>query len=279
MPFDDEDRALTERLKKKYEGRVVDRSHEEAMNGGMGVDVAEIAAFQRKEDARRLEEMKDGGGGAATLNEVPRQIEVKLCQFCQGVGSVKEQYGPRELTRHCENCDGEGTIQYGARANKAKPVAAPAVKHMTLEINSHKRRTLHKSVDKIERQLEKYRGEIDELVSKMHSAQVQGEEERECLADLVNKMQAHMNGLRDKVATKRAELGKLGPCLNKPQGVHKDSILASMYKDLDEGALQEGPEGSTPIIRTMDCEDRRMAEGDGKEEEEEEFPLNGQFPH
>jgi hypothetical protein len=49
---------------------------------------------------------------------------------------------------------------------------APAVKHMTLEINSHKRRTLHKSVDKIERQLEKYRGEIDELVSKMHSAQV-----------------------------------------------------------------------------------------------------------
>jgi hypothetical protein len=37
MPFDDEDRALTERLKKKYEGRVVDRSHEEAMNGGLGV--------------------------------------------------------------------------------------------------------------------------------------------------------------------------------------------------------------------------------------------------
>jgi len=237
MTFDAEDMALTDRLRQKYAGMVVDRTQEERL--GQGVDTAAIAAAQRREDQKRLEEMKNSRGGAAAVNE---EAQVKLCQYCQGAGRVKEFYGYREMQRHCEHCDGEGTISRGGP--KPKPEQP---KPQTVEINANKRYTLQKSIRKLESQLDRYRGEMDEVVAKMHSGEVSNQEERACLEELTNQLQAHMDGLRDRLADKKQALDKLtalgtaGAPDPAADSMADSSILAgSMHTAASNGAAANG---------------------------------------
>jgi len=50
----------------------------------------------------------------------PTDFMVTPCSACGGSGTFREEYNNRVLSRHCEKCDGEGTISSG------RNVLAPA---------------------------------------------------------------------------------------------------------------------------------------------------------
>ena len=150
-----------------------------------------------------------------------RSSQIRVCDKCRGMRTLKEEYNHRIMERSCDKCDGEGVLdggrpltsadqsvhQGGAPDSASTPqTESPFSPGSAAEVRVA---TLSRDARRLQRQIDARLAEAAKLQTRLDAGEEMEAEEEQALAELIHQLQRHVRSLREKAEEKQSELENL----------------------------------------------------------------------
>ena len=154
-----------------------------------------------------------------------RSSQIRVCDKCRGMRTLKEEYNHRIMERSCDKCDGEGVLDGGRPLTSADqgvhqggaPDSAPAPRTESPFLARLRRRGARRDAvrdaRRLRRQIDARLAEAAKLQTRLDAGEEMEAEEEQALAELIHQLQRHVRSLREKEEEKRSELENLAASL------------------------------------------------------------------
>ena len=212
------------RLREKYASHVVGRGVVPDAAGDADADAAATEARLRDAQARMDAEFlaRPTAAASTTGPSEGRASKIRVCEACRGERVIKREYNHRIMERMCETCDGEGVTTIGGDVGNGEKDARSrdddddATKTRSRADvfapgDGQRRRlaVLHRDAQRIEAQIERYRGEMRSTQERLDVDLEIPAGEEQALAEFAHQLQKHVAALRARADAKRAEAAAL----------------------------------------------------------------------
>ena len=212
------------RLREKYASLGIGRGVVPDAAGDADADAAATEARLRDAQARMDAEFlaRPTAAASTTGPSEGRASKIRVCEACRGERVIKREYNHRIMERMCETCDGEGVTTIGGDVGNGEKDARSrdddddATKTRSRADvfapgDGQRRRlaVLHRDAQRIEAQIERYRGEMRSTQERLDVDLEIPAGEEQALAEFAHQLQKHVAALRARADAKRAEAAAL----------------------------------------------------------------------